>query len=332
MRKFWLGINLVALGLISCVQNTQPTSSAAPASGEKDQSESTKSEEGASAIEEPVSVGGAFLVCAKDETITQKDGHVAAGCRIADKDKNPITLPEDINSQLEVYDPFNSPIASNLIQKMPVGGKWNWQIYVPKVDAWTNESLVKFVKNSAEVGGASTAVDLRTAAAASEIASVTLGVTHDYVLGSTPSNCAAEAGNDQVDAGDTLVVPFYFSNIGTQKVAITIKDYCFETNSSTSLSIQLKKGGSLKYEKTFTSDAGPILIPGTVMEAGIYHLVISRNKGSVRLNHINFIVSKSMYLGIGKPVFKEADAPQDTGVTPTNFLKEDSNNILTPNN
>jgi len=147
IRNFILG-PLLILGLVAC---NKPATPATATTGDGS-AEGTKSEEGGETIVEPTMVGGAFLVCAKDEMMPQKSDHIAAGCRLEDQDQTPFKMPDGVTSTLEVYDPFNSPISSSLIEKAS-NGSWDWRVYVPMEAAWTNESLVKFVKDSADVGG-----------------------------------------------------------------------------------------------------------------------------------------------------------------------------------
>jgi len=290
--------------------------------------EGTKSEEGGESIVEPTMIGGAFLVCAKDESMQQKDNHVAAGCRVEDKDKMPYKLPSGITSSLEVYDPFNSPISSSLVQRNEAGGTWDWRVYVPMEIAWTNESLVKFVKNSDAVGSASTEINLAQAGA-SEYASVTLGAIHDYALGDGAASCSLEAGNDRVSIGDTMVVPFYYSYPSAgSKVAITIKDLCFTEASNQNLSVTLLKGAATKFSQSVTATSNSVLVPGVTLESGIYHLVLKATSGGALFPKIKFIVQNSDFLQLGIPVKSISSAPVDGGVTPSSFDKEDSANIF----
>lgn len=320
-RNFILG-HLMILGLVAC---NKPATPATATTGDGS-AEGTKSEEGGETIVEPTMVGGAFLVCAKDETMPQRDYHIAAGCRLEDQDQTPFKIPDGVTSTLEVYDPLNSPISSSLIEKTS-NGSWDWRVYVPAAAAWTNESLVKFVKNNADVGGASTSIALAEASS-SEFVSITLGSIHDYALGTGVESCATESGNTRVDAGNMMIIPFFYSiPNGTDKFAITLKDYCIGGSGEQSFEVKVLKGTKSIFSKSYDASTKTVLIPGVVFEAGIYHLIIKVSAGGMLIPKIKFIANNADPLNVGKPVFQISDAPVDQGKTPTTFEKEESGNI-----
>ena len=124
-----------------------------------------------------------------------------------------------------------------------------------------------------------------------------------------------------------IIVPFYSIDSDAGKFAITIKDFCIGSSIGQTVEVEIIKGNSKAFSRSFNEASKSILIPGMTFNAGIYHLVIKVSSGGILIPHIKFITTNPKLLNIGKPVFQVSDAPVDQGIAPTTFDKEEGGNI-----